>query len=296
MKEDVKDGDRLARSRCFDRDLAASSRKGHSIDSSESSILASPISCAKVDFRSMFSKPSPTSGRGQQLEPDLALIRAGWFLMGSQNGQDNERPVHRVWVDAFQLARCQVTNAEYSVFLSETGAPEPPFWRDPNFCDPEQPVVGVSWYEAVRFCEWLSSSTGRRYRLPSEAEWEGAARGGLEGKLYPWGDEAPQKRAGYFERWRNGPEPVARSLPNAFGLYEMCENVHEWTSDWFQADYYALSPADNPQGPESGTRRASRSGSWRHHIKIARCAARSSIPPEFQYADYGFRLASDCAP
>jgi len=98
----------------------------------------------------------------------------------------------------------------------------------------------------------------------------------------------------YDRRWRNGPEPVARYAPNGFGLYDICENVHEWCSDWFDPNYYAASPERNPPGPEAGQRKASRGGSWRHHIKVTRCAARSSIPPQFQYADYGFRVA--CSP
>jgi formylglycine-generating enzyme required for sulfatase activity len=154
-------------------------------------------------------------------------------------------------------------------------------------------VVAVSWFEAVSYCEWLASVSGHPYRLPSEAEWEYAARGGLENRLFPWGDEAPQSRPRYAELWHKGPESVGRSLPNSFGLYEMCENVHEWCSDWFDPGYYAQSPDRDPRGPGTGTRKASRGGSWRHHIKISRCAARSSIPPEFQYADYGFRLACD---
>lgn len=215
--------------------------------------------------------------------------------MGSKQGQENEQPVHRVWVDDFYLATCQVTNFEYGLFLGGIGNTAPPFWNDPNFNHPEQPVVAVSWFEALRYCEWLSSLTGRNYRLPTEAEWERACRGDVDGKLYPWGDAPPQSRPDYNKLWITGPEPVRRSQPNQFGLYEMCENVHEWCSDWFAADYYANSPARNPQGPETGIRRSSRGGSWRHHVKISRCSARSSIPPEFQYADYGFRLACDAA-
>ena len=221
----------------------------------------------------------------------MVLIPAGWFLMGSESGQANERPVHRVWVDAFYLAECQLTNAEYSDFLSATEAQAPPFWRDPNLNHPQQPAVGVSWFEAVRYCEWLSGVAGNRYRLPTEAEWERAARAGLEGKAFPWGDDPPQSFPDYDQRWRTGPEPVGSRAPNAFGLYDICENVHEWCSDSYQADYYAISPERNPAGPETGERRASRGGSWRHHVKVSRCAARSSIPPSFQYADYGFRVA-----
>ena len=212
--------------------------------------------------------------------------------MGSEAGQDNERPVHRVWVDEFLLAVCQVTNAEYAAFLRAAGNPPPPLWTDPNFNHPQQPVVAVSWFEATKYCEWLSSATGQHYRLPTEAEWERAARGGVEGQLYPWGDAPPHSLPNYETRWKSGPAPVAQYAPNGFGLYDLCENVHEWCSDWYQVSYYAISPERNPKGAESGERRASRGGSWRHHIKVSRCAARSSIPPQFQYADYGFRVAA----
>jgi sulfatase modifying factor 1 len=221
------------------------------------------------------------------------LIPEGWFCMGSEAGQENERPVHRVWVDAFRLAACQVTNSQYAHFLRATGSEAPPLWDDPNFNYPEQPVVTVSWFEATKYCQWRSEVTGYKYRLPTEAEWERAARGGVEGKLFPWGNDPPQSLLNYGERWKTGPEPVAGSEANGFGLYDICQNVHEWCSDWYQPDYYADSPERNPHGPETGVRRASRGGSWRHHIKVSRCSARSSIPPEFQYADYGFRVACD---
>ena len=229
----------------------------------------------------------------EQLAPKLVAIPAGWFMMGSESGQDNEKPVHRVWVDEFLLAECQLTNAEYERFVRSTGRTFPPFWGDAALNRPEQPVVGVSWFDAVHYCEWLSGGTGRQFRLPTEAEWERAARGGKEGLLYPWGDEAPQTRPGYAERWKDGPERVGSGEANGYGLFNMCDNVHEWCADWYSAEYYAISPERNPRGPEAGARRASRGGSWRHHVKISRCAARSSIPPEFQYADYGFRVASD---
>jgi formylglycine-generating enzyme required for sulfatase activity len=233
----------------------------------------------------------------------LVRIPAGWFLMGCDSGQDNEQPAHCVWVDEFLLAARQVTNAEYGEFLCDTTTQAPPFWSDPALNHPKQPVVGVSWHDAVRYCAWLSESINRattrstKFRLPTEAEWERAARGGREGALFPWGDEPPQSLAGYAERcasrWKTGPEPVACAESNAYGLYNMCDNVHEWCSDWYAPEYYAVSPERNPRGPETGERRASRGGSWRHHVKMSRCSARSSIPPEFKYADYGFRVACD---
>jgi len=239
--------------------------------------------------------PAQSETPAQALEPSLIPIPAAWFLMGSNSGQDCERPIHRVWVDTFLLAATQVTNAEYARFLRATGTAPPPLWQDPNFNHPQQPVAAVSWHEAVRYCEWLSTQTARPYRLPTEAEWEHAARGGLEQKAFPWGDAPPQSLPDYATRWQTGPEPVARYSPNAFGLYDIGDNVHEWCSDWYDPNYYAISPERNPRGPEQSSmkpaRKSSRGGSWRHHIKVARCSARSSIPPAFQYADYGFRVA-----
>jgi formylglycine-generating enzyme required for sulfatase activity len=242
---------------------------------------------------------SPYRGRKEDFVPALVRIPARWFLMGCDTGQDNEKPVHRVWVDEFLLAACQVANADYGRFLRDTASLSPPFWSDLAFNNPEQPVVGVSWHEAISYCKWLSAKagTGINFRLPTEAEWERAARGGRDGALFPWGDAPPQSLPGYADRcakgWKTGPEPVGPGESNAYGLYNMCDNVHEWCSDWYAPDYYAVSPERNPRGPETSERRASRGGSWRHHVKISRCAARSSIPPEFRYADYGFRVACD---
>ena len=130
-------------------------------------------------------------------ESPLVRIPEGWFAMGCDSGQDNERPVHRVWVDEFQLASCAVTNAEYARFVMATVNPPAPFCHNPDFSDPRQPVVAVSWFEAVDYCEWLSQSTGLNYRLPTEAEWEWAARGGVENQPYPWGDAPPQSLPNY---------------------------------------------------------------------------------------------------
>jgi len=217
--------------------------------------------------------------------------------MGSQDGADDERPIHRVEISAFEIAACTVTNAEWSRYVSSLLGPRSSVEsvmggtedRGPRTEDPEAPVVAVSWFDAVHYCDWLSGAGGRGFRLPTEAEWECAARGGIEGARYPWGDERPPDEG----RWINGPEPVGGGAPNGYGLYDVCTNVHEWCSDWYGADSYASSPARDPRGPAGGTRRVSRGGSWRHHVKVSRCAARSSIPPEFRYADYGFRVVRD---
>jgi formylglycine-generating enzyme len=218
-------------------------------------------------------------------------VAGGWFWMGG-GPRDNENPRHRVWLAPYRLARTVVTRGEYQLFLDATGHSAPPFWREAPFGHPRMPAVGPSWEDAQAYCAWLGGRTGAVVRLPSEAEWECAAKAGRE-VLYAWGDSAPELLPGYARRWQEGPEPVdAYPSLHPLGLLGMGENVHEWCADWFDADWYGRSPWRQPAGPESGTRRASRGGSWRHQVKVSRCAARSAIPPTLRYSDYGFRLAA----
>jgi formylglycine-generating enzyme required for sulfatase activity len=216
------------------------------------------------------------------------LIPEGSFTMGDDAQRADERPAHRVFVSAFRMAVLPVTNEDYAAFLASTGHEAPRFWDDPAFNRPRQPVVGVSWPDAVAYCDWLSAETGARFRLPTEAEWEKAARGGVQA-LYPWGDSSFEPTGGRFEQeatWDVGAAP-----PNPYGLVDIGFNVHEWCSDWYDAGYYAVSPERDPQGAPDGKRKASRGGAWRHLVKVSRCSARSSIPPDFRYNDYGFRVA-----
>lgn len=205
--------------------------------------------------------------------------------------RDNENPRHRVWVDSFRLARTPVIRQEYQLFLDATGHPEPPFWNETAFSHPFMPAVGPSWNDAMAYCRWVGQQLDEEIRLPSEAEWEAAARAGRQVE-YPWGNQPPEQLPDYSRRWLEGPEPVnAYPSLHPLGFLGLGENVHEWCGDWYQADYYAHSPERNPRGPAGGRRRSSRSGAWRHKIKGSRCSARSSIPPDSQYSDYGFRLA-----
>lgn len=210
--------------------------------------------------------------------------------MGSEGHYAWESPRHRVFVDAFCLSPAAVTRREYQRFLRETRHEEPAGWQSPEFGDPNQPVVGISWFDAVAYCEWISQVLGEPRRLPTEAEWEKACRGGIEAATYAWGDESPESFAYFRGEW-NGPRPAGGWRPNGYGLFNLGDNVHEWCSDWFDPAYYARSPERNPPGPESGTRRVSRGGSWRHLVKASRAAHRSSLPPNFRYTDYGFRIA-----
>ena len=219
-------------------------------------------------------------------------VAAGTFLMGSDSGPDDERPAHRVHVDAFAMAIYPVTRADYAPFLDATGQSAPRDWTDPALAGDDRPVVGVSWHDAVAYCAWRTAA-GSPERLPTEAEWERAARGHVDGRAFPWGEEIP---AWIPDRGRGplpGPWPVTLGEPNAFGLFGIAANVHEWCADWHDRDYYARSPGVNPRGPASGVRRASRGGSWRHAVTISRCAARSRLDPSFRYTDYGFRTVRE---
>ena len=214
----------------------------------------------------------------------MIRIPAGSFWMGSEGRFAWESPKHYVFIDVFDIAPTSVTCRDYADFSP-----------DSSFVNPDEPVVGVNWYEAVAYCEWLTKLKGEPYRLPTEAEWEKACRGGRPDCEYAWGNEPPESIEYFQGKW-NGPRPVATWRANDFGLFNMGDNVHEWCMDWFAPDYYAVSPSENPAGPLAGTRRVSRGGSWRHQIKGSRCAHRSSLPPEFRYADYGFRVVRDTSP
>ena len=219
----------------------------------------------------------------------FARIPAGWFLMGSQDGAEDERPVHRVWVDEFELAIYPVTREQYAEFLNATRHETPRDWHVMPAAA-EVPVVGVSWLDCAAYCEWRTKH-GERVRLPTEAEWERAARGRRSGERYPWGHDIPDWIPNEGRGPVDGPWPVTLGEPTDFGLYGIAANIHEWCADWYAPDFYATSPERNPGGPLHGVRRASRGGSWRHAITISRCAARSRIDPTFRYTDYGFRVA-----
>jgi len=211
----------------------------------------------------------------------MALIPAGEFQMGSENGEGDEKPVHTVYLDAFYIDVYEATNARYAECVS-TGDCKPPtssssYTRDSYYGEAQYadyPVIYVSWEMAKTYCEWRGGS------LPSEAQWEKAARGGLEGMEYPWGNENPvcekgaQNGANFGSCGTRDTERVGSYSPNGYGLYDMAGNVWEWVLDWYQADYYAGSPARNPPGPSNGEYRVVRGGSWFDVARILRAAFR----------------------
>jgi formylglycine-generating enzyme required for sulfatase activity len=217
------------------------------------------------------------------------LVPEGSFLMGSQGVRDDEEPEHRVFVSGFEMAATPVTRKEYEIYLRSTGAEPPPWWHEPLFSRPAQPVVGVNWHEAITYCRWLSEETSLEIRLPTEAEREKAARGGREQRQFPWGDDPAAGGHARLAGPLEGPNDVAVTSPNDYGLFNMADNVHEWCLDGYDPRFYEVSPEENPCAPRTGIRRAARGGSWRHQLVVTRCAARSSLPPELHYSDFGFR-------
>jgi formylglycine-generating enzyme required for sulfatase activity len=184
---------------------------------------------------------------------------------------------------AFRLGRTPVTNAEYAPYLAEGGVAEPPWWRDAAFAAADQPVVGVTWSEAEGFAAWLGRAVGGLWRLPTAAEWEWAARGGLAGAATPWGEGIPEGEIPVGPLL--GPWPAGGGTPNGYGLLDMGTIIHEWCSDLLL----------DPRAPE-GERRVSCGGSWRHQVRWSPPAARSSLPPTYRYADYGFRVLREGRP
>ena len=169
----------------------------------------------------------------------MVLIPAGEFQMGSDNGDDDEKPVHTVYVDAFYMDVYEVTVGQYRKFLQATGQGALPDWISKYSPTDMHPVVGVGWRDAMAYATWAGK------RLPTEAEWEYAARGGLVGKTYPWGNAIDASKANYGDNI-GSPTPVGSYGANGYGLYDMAGNVWEWCLDELDTDFYARSPRQNP--------------------------------------------------
>jgi sulfatase modifying factor 1 len=224
-------------------------------------------------------------------QPRTVVVPAGSFVMGSSDGRPDESPPHEVAVRAFRLGRTPVTNGEYALCVRDGRVSAPPLWSQPGYDDPRQPAVSITWFDAVAYTEWLSERLSTPFRLPTEAEWERAARGGLVDARTSWGDALPVDEIP--EGPLEGPWAAGRGTPNGFGLLDIGTIVHEWCLDWYSPAYYASSPRDDPRGPEEGERRASRGGSWRHRVRFSPPSARSSLLPHLRYADYGFRVLQE---
>lgn len=271
-------------------------------------------------------------GAGESAGADdmpMVLISEGSFLRGSPSGQGDpdEQPQRVIHLNAFYLDRYEVTNRRYQAFLKATKHRTPEHCCDPSYnlwtgaeIDPallDHPAVNVDWFDAAAYCAWAGK------RLPTEAEWEKAARG-PEGRVYPWGNTWDRTRANGVTYWagqdfatqeeaktwwneagaevvtnkgRHGiltlPVTALESGATPNGLMHMAGNVWEWTADWYDANYYAVSPAQNPKGPESGEYKVLRGGAWLNHRHLLRTAARDGSRPSMRNHGTGFRCAKD---
>ena len=230
-------------------------------------------------------------------ELDMAEIIPTCFNMGDAygDGQPDELPVHGALLSRYEIDLYEVTNGRYAECVGAGGC-SPPWdathdagptaYGDPAFSD--HPVVYVSWVQATEYCAWAGK------RLPTEAEWEYAARGGLTGKRYPWGDTITGANANFIDSgdpWDNDNSPVGYYPPNGYGLYDVAGNVWEWVGDWYQSDYYSFSPPVDPLGPESGRLRVVRGGSCIEEAHTLRVSNRSYGSPQHHYRRVGFRCA-----
>ncbi|MBE7536719.1 MAG: SUMF1/EgtB/PvdO family nonheme iron enzyme [Anaerolineales bacterium] len=257
---------------------------------------------------------TPTPGIGSFTESDgvtMMFVPAGEFSMGSDSGSDVEKPIHSVTLDAYFIDKYEVTNAAYKRCV-DAGGCEPPkqsssytrtaYYSNPEF--DEYPIIYVDWNMANAYCEW------RGARLPTEAEWEKAARG-LDERTYPWGNTFDGTKLNFCDKncsfdWadKNVDDGYADTAPvgsyqdgvSPYGLFDMAGNVWEWVADWYDSDYYINSPASNPLGPSSGQSRVLRGGSWGFYVNDVRSAGRGWVTPDYFEFYIGFRCARGTSP
>lgn len=229
----------------------------------------------------------------------MVLIPAGSFTMGSNDGESDEKPPHQVSVEAFYMDKYEVTVAQYQKFLAANPAHQQPTNWTEQLQNTTRPVVYVSWNDAVAYCNWLSQQRGKRVRLPTEAEWEYAARGGLSNKKYPWGDEISPSQANYNNpwgsEWSKGAGKYLREVgsynANNHGLFDMAGNVWEWCSSLFK--YYPYNRSDGRESLSSFKTYVFRGGSWNNNQGSLRCAIRYDFGPRYRDDNVGFRCVQD---
>ena len=245
---------------------------------------------------------------------NFVSVPAGCFRMGNTFGDSyhTEMPVHEVCLGSFSISPFPVTRQEFKEFAAETGyrtdaeksggcyvydgstweKNPAASWRKPGFKqEADHPVVCVSWNDTTAYTGWLARKNSRDYRLPTEAEWEYAARSGGKEERFAGGDDV-DKVAWYASNSDNRTHPVGRKQSNGLGLYDMSGNVWQWTADWYDRRYYRVSPRNDPQGPASGTKRVFRGGSWFYDQRGVRATYRDFSSPDFSSSYLGFRLAS----
>ena len=240
--------------------------------------------------RSASSKKLTTGGETDTFDMPMVLVPAGKFTRGSLLG-DDENPIRQIYLNAFYIDKFEVTVGQYAKYLEATEMEEPPDWNIMNQIQHQKrPVVNVSWEDAVNYCKWAGK------RLPTEAEWEKAARG-TDGRIYPWGNEAPTRLHANYGRkdWNDhlalAPVGSFEAGKSPYGIYDMAGNAWEWVFDWYGLDYYKNGPEKNPIGPAKGEEKVVRGGSWLYVADFLRSAHRFNAHPMNRHFGYGFRCA-----
>ncbi|MFB0516876.1 MAG: formylglycine-generating enzyme family protein [Candidatus Neomarinimicrobiota bacterium] len=254
-----------------------------------SALALAPVVLVALSWQTTYPNSQPQESN--QKPPDMILVPGGKFMMGAAGNGDHS-PVHQVSIDSFYMDKCEVTNAQYLAFCEATNRKLPEFWgmeafhSGPEF--PDHPVVGISWSDAAAYAKWAGK------RLPTEAEWEYAARGGLVGKDYPGGDKLDSTLANFtMQGVTSGTAPVGSYPANGYGLHDMAGNVVEWVADNYDKDYYKMSPKKNPAGPEKGKFRVIRGGGWHSGPSCCRVYFRNCLPGNWLDFNVGFRCAKD---
>jgi formylglycine-generating enzyme required for sulfatase activity len=226
--------------------------------------------------------------------------------MGSEKGGDSEKPLHKVTLSEYQIARAPITNAQYALYVQDVGVKKPQHWKDGKIPArlENHPVVYVSWDDAMAYCKWLGEKINKNIILPSEAQWEKAARGsprlsgkgwGDEVREYPWGDEWKELHCNSEELGLKTTTPVGlfRNGASPYGMLDMSGNTWEWCLDWYDKNEYKVRAGKeikDPCGMESGTYRVVRGGSWFSNFGLARASYRSANSPDDRDGNYGFRV------
>ena len=255
-------------------------------------------SCKKDNAGGQGKRWSPESGQQPQAgdeyvnpydESTLVWIPGGEFQMGSEDGDQDEKPRHKVTIEGFWIGKYEVTNKQYQKFLRATGFPEPQYWDDPDYREPEtKPVTGVKWYEAQGYCEWAN------LRMPTEAEWEYAARAGRNNDYGTSSGSIGHDLANFWgvegkDTWLHTPGPVGSFAPNPYGLYDMAGNVFEWTSSLYYR--YPYIGTDRREDPEARYQRVMRGGSWKFSSGECRSTYRRHFAMHLRYDYVGIRVA-----
>ena len=233
---------------------------------------------------------------------EFVRVPAGAFLMGSDSNNDkqaetDEQPQHKVTLAEYLIGKYPVTNRQYQAFTQATGRKPPKHWENGKVPagKEDHPAAYVNWQDASDFCEWAGKKSGRQVRLPSEAEWEKAARA-VAGRIYPWGEQAPDAQRCNFNHNVKDTTPVGKYNPQGNSPYncvDMAGNVWEWVVDWYAEDFYKNSPDNNPDGPSSGRYRVLKGGSWINSNGYLRSAFRYDLDPSYTSYVIGFRCACE---